>query len=411
MAKKNEQTALKKGRASFQLIGKAKINDYTYKIENEYDSGWVDNQLNLGVDCGNGNVVYTEMRGGYSTKNDNVVYVHGIKEDENKKKQDDFENRFTIDWDDRNDTDILETIGNNCFITVGLEKDTNSKTFYKKFLSAYDAVIYIQEHLTDGDIINVKGNLVYQPYNNGVYLKKEITSIVLSKITDESKFVSNFTQTILLDSNSIGKKDAEHGTIGLDAYVVDYVGKALVNDKKVKISKNVTFPYHFEVAIKEDKPEITAKMLQKFFKVIKKTDITELTVEGNIIEGQAIVNVTEDDIPNDIKELIDMGIYTAEEAEAKCAIGNTNREKRLVITKPSITFVGTGENRKPTVGINTSKYKDTDKVFYSQLIAELDTDSKEDKNNKNDNKKEASETVENSITSDDDDLLAMLESV
>ena len=404
MSKKEVQATLKKGKAQFMLIGAAKISDYTYTIDHEYDSGWVDNQLNLGVDCGNGNVVYTELKGGYSSKNDNVVYVHGIKEDENGKKQEDYDNRFTIDWDDRFDESILETVGESCFITVGIEKDTHDKTFSKKFLSAYDAVAYVQEHLEDGMVLNVKGNLTYSPYNDSTYLKKEITSIFLSKVEDEKDYKAKFTQTILLDSSSIGKKDAERNTVGISAYVVDYVGKVKIDNEKVKIGKNITFPYNFELQVNDEKPEITAKMLQKFFKVVKKTDMTELTVEGDIIEGQAIVNVTPDDIPDDIKELIEMGIYTQEEAETKCAIGNTNRDKRLVITRPYITYVGQGEERKPTVAIDTTKYKDTDKVFYAQALAEVSKD--DDKANTSE-----SEEVETPTDSEDDDLLAMLSAV
>ena len=129
MAKtKEEKTILKKGQAQFQLIGEAKVNDYTFKIDEESSSGWVYNVMNLGVDCGNGNVVYADMMGGYSNKGDSV------------------------DWEDRLDENITEQVGNQCFITVGLEKDAKDKTFSKKFLSSYDAIEYIKEHLTDGTV-------------------------------------------------------------------------------------------------------------------------------------------------------------------------------------------------------------------------------------------------------------------
>ena len=58
-------------------------------------------------------------------------------------------------------------------------------------------------------IVNVKGNIGYSEYEDNVSVKKEITSIVLSKVEDEADFKATFTQTILLDSNSIGKKDEE----------------------------------------------------------------------------------------------------------------------------------------------------------------------------------------------------------
>ena len=163
-------------------------------------------------------------------------------------------------------------------------------------MSAYDAVEYLNDHLEDGMIVNVKGNIGYSEYEDNVTVKKEITSIVLSKVEDETDFKATFTQTILLGFDSIGKKDPEKNTIALNAYVVDYVGKSKINGKKVEIKKNITYPKTFEVAI-NDNPEITAKMLQKFFKVKKKGSINVLTVMGNLIEGAAIVNITDDDIP------------------------------------------------------------------------------------------------------------------
>src|SRR5690606_25401921 len=134
-----------------------KVSDYTYKIDEKSEkSDWIYNALNLGVFCGEKHgVVYAEMMGGYGAERDNVIYVHGKKDD----GKDDFENRFTIDWDDRFDEDILDEVGDMCFLTVGLEKDKNDKVFYKKFLSQYDAIVYIKENLTDGMVVNVKGNL------------------------------------------------------------------------------------------------------------------------------------------------------------------------------------------------------------------------------------------------------------
>ena len=265
MAKSTERKALKKGKAGFTLIGKAKVTDKTFNLDNTYDSGWTDNQMYLGVDCGNGNMVYGEMRGGFFPDDDNILrgFSKDDRDDSGKSKQ------IEIAWEDRFNEDLLDTIADTSFITVGVEKDVKGKTVYKKFLSAYDAVEYLNENLADGMIVNVKGNIGYSEYEDNVSVKKEITSIVLSKVEDEADFKATFTQTILLDSNSIGKKDEEKNTITLSAYVIDYVGKPKINGKKVEIKKNVTYPKQFEVAINEN-PEITAKMLQRFFKVKKK---------------------------------------------------------------------------------------------------------------------------------------------
>lgn len=391
MAKKTDKTELKKGRATFNLIGEVKINDYTFKLdEQSQNSDWVYNAMNLGVNCGNGNIVYAEMMGGYGSERDNVVYVHGVKENENGKMIDDYDNRFTIDWDDRLDEDMFELIGDNCFITIGIEKDIKDKTVTKKFLSAYDAIEYLSEHLEDGMVVNVKGNLKYSEYDGKVQVKKEITSILLSKADSEDKYKATFTQTVLADANSIGKLDKEKASFPIDVYVVDYVGK--IDGKQIK--KNVAFAKTFELEVDKEKPENTKKLLNKLFKPEKKNSLVEVTVEGDLIEGQSIVNITEDDIPEDIKELIDMGAYTLEEAMAKCAgaVGGNSREKRMIIRKPSITYVGKDDDRKPVISIDKQKYLESDLVFLVQLLDneedEKDTsvefDEKEDKEDEDD---------------------------
>lgn len=393
MAKTAERKALKKGKASFMLIGKAKVTDKTFNLDNSYDSGWTDNSMYIGIDCGNGNTVFAEMRGGFFAGQEDTTVLRAY--DKNEKDGEGRSKQVEIAWEDRLDESLLDSVSDSSLITVGVEKDVKGKTVYKKFLSQYDAIEYLNDYLEDGVFVNVKGNLKYSEYDGNVLAKKEITSIVLSKVEDESDFKATFSQAILVDSKSIGKKDEEKGTMALDAYVIDYVGSPKIDGEKVEIKKNVVFPITFEVAINE-KPEITAKMLQKFFKPKKKGTLNEITVVGNLIEGGSVVNITEDDIPDDIKELIEMGLYSEEEAEKKCAVGNNNREKRMVILKPDIIYVGQGDERKPTVPFDEGKYEEADLVFYAQVLADAGVETDND-----------SEPTDNA--SEDDDLLAMLE--
>ena len=90
MAKRNKKTLEKKNWSnSFVLIGEAKINEYTFKLDEKSEkSDWVYNSLNLGVYCGETcGTVYAEIMGGYGAERDNVIYVHG-KDEEGK---DDFD--------------------------------------------------------------------------------------------------------------------------------------------------------------------------------------------------------------------------------------------------------------------------------------------------------------------------------
>lgn len=400
MAKAKERTALKKGKASFNLIGRVRLTDKTFNLDNVYDSGWTDSSMYVGIDCGNGNLVYAEMKSGFFPDKDNIIRAYAKSDrDESTGKS----KQVEIAWEDRLDEELFDTISESSFITVGVEKDIKGKTVRKKFLTAYDAVEYLNEYLEDGTVVNVKGNLVYSEYDEKVSVRKEITSIVLARVDSADDFKATFSQTILLDSKSIAKENKEKNTIELNAYVVDYVGKPKINNKKIEVKQYVSFPKQFEIEINENR-DITTKMLAKFFKA-KKGKLIEITVTGNIIEGGSIVNITEDDLSDDIKELVEMGVYDLDEAIKKCsAVGNNDREKRMIISKPDIVYIGSGDDRKPTIAFDDGKYTDDDLYFYEQALA--DSGYGDDDNDVDDSAD--SSDVE---SDEDDDLLSLLENI
>lgn len=370
MAKKEDKKKLEKKNwiSTFMLIGEAKVNDYTYKIDEKSEkSDWIYNHLNLGVDCGEKyGTIYSEMMGGYGSERDNVVYVHGKKDD----GSDDFENRFTIDWDDRFDTEIIESIGSLCFMTVGLEKDKNGKVYYKKFLTSYDAILYIKQNLESGMVLNVKGNLKYSTYNDNTVVKKEINSVVLSKVDDSSKYSAKFTQTVLLQKDSIGKPDKDKNIIPIYAKVLDYVKEM----NGIEVKGNVPFNKAFEYEIDLTNKELVQKAIEKVFRV--KKGVTEITFEGDLIESGALVTVTEADIPDDIKELIEIGAYTLEEALTKCT-ENTGKEKRMVLRKPVIKMVGDEGEKTPVIQKFEQKYSEED-LLLDCLIKKEEPEPEED---------------------------------
>jgi hypothetical protein len=385
---KNERKKLEKKNwsASFALIGEAKVNDdFTFKIDEKSEkSDWVYNVLNLGIDCGEKHgVVYTELMGGYGSERDNIIYVHGKKDD----GKDDFDNRFTIDWDDRFDENVLSEIGDMCFLTVGLEKDKKEKTFYKKFLSPYDAIAYVKENLQDGTVLNVKGNLKYQIYNDNVSVKKEITSIVISKIDDPSKYNARFTQTMLLAKDSLGKADKDKGVLPIYAKVLEYVKDYKGKEVKQFIPIEKSFEYEVDLTNRE----LVEKVVSKLFKV--KKGITEITFEGDFVEGGAVVTATEDDLTQDIKDLIEIGAYTLEEALAKCTAGG-GKERRMILRKPLIKRVGDEGKEIPVVQKFDEKYSEEDLIL--DFMLETDDEETEVKEETDEETAESTEEDDNS---------------
>lgn len=360
--------------SSFSLIGEAKVNDYTYKIDAKSEkSSWIYNSLNLGVDCGEKHgTVYVELMGGYSDERENVIYAHGKDDDGNE----DWSKQIIVDWEDRFDESVLEEIGDGSFLTVGLEKTTAGKTYYKKFLSAYDAIAYIQEHLTDGTVVNIRGRLQYSIYNDVTQVRKTIQSIVLSSVDESSKYRANFTQSILLDkeSASLKKIDKDKGVMYVDARVLDYVKEL----NGVEIKGQYPFAKQFEFEVDLTNPELCKKVVDKVFKV--KKGITQITFDGDFIEGGATVTATMDDVPDDIKDLIAIGVYTEEEALEKCSASGS-RERRMVLRKPHIKLVG--DDKIPTLQKFEQKYTEDDLVIdiggdEEELPFDEDEDSSDD---------------------------------
>ena len=340
--------------SNFSLIGVPKINDFTFKIDEKSErSSWIYNALNLGIDCGEMHgTVYCELMGGYSEDNPNAIYAHGKKDD----GSDDFSSQIQVDWDDRFNEEILEEIGDLSFITVGLEKTNKDKTYYKKFLSAYDAIAYIKKYLTENMVVNIKGNLKYSMYQDNVQVRKNITSIVLSKVDDASKYAARFTQTILIDKDSASLKnvDKNKGVMYVEARVLDYVKE--FNGVEVRGQ----FPYNtqFEFEMDFNNEDQCKKIMEKVFKV--KKNITQITFEGDLIEGGAVVTATWDDVPEAIKDLVDCGVFSKEEALARCS-SNGNREQRMVLRKPFVKLVG--EDKTPVLQKFEDRFKEDDLVL------------------------------------------------
>ena len=406
MAKAKEVTsALEKKEwvQRFNLVGEAKINDFTYRIDAKSEkSDWVYNSINLGINCGEKyGTVFCELMGGYGSERDNVIYVHGKDE----KGNDDFSNSYTIDWEDRFDESILADIGDLSFTTVGLEKTDKDKTFYNKFLTPYDTIAYINEHLEDGMVVNVSGNLRYTVYNGTVQCRKEINSIALSSATPD-KYRATFTQTMLIDRDSCTRDslDKDKSALMINAYILEkfkeYNGWDLTDNGKIKGGQFVplkrTFEFPVDISTKEGK-EKTNKVIDKLFKI--KKGVTQITFEGEFVETGATVQATLDDVPDDIKDLIEIGVYTEEEALAKCS-ENGSRERRMLILKPAIRMVGEEGEKKPVVQRVDEKFSEDDLIM--DCLSPKETDEE-------DEDYEVDETVDTEEESgSDDDWLSAL---
>lgn len=361
-----EKTPLQKSNgwtANFNLVGEARINDYTYKMDQKSEkSDWIYNMLNLRVDCGaQHGVITSEMMGGYGAERENVVYVHGKDDNGN----DDYKNQFTVMWDDRFNEEIIDTIGRNCFINVGLQRDIKGKLFVKHFITPYDAIAYINETLQEGMVISVRGSLEYSYYNGNIQCRKRINSIMLSDAQPEN-YKATFTQTVLADRDSFKKEniDVSTKTLFADVYVLEkfreFNGWDLTDNGANKGGIFVPLKKTFEFDLSNLKNEAIPVLLTKLLKV--KKGVSQITFTGEFVESGATVQATEDDLTDDVKLQLMLGLISKEDALAICtANGGTNR--RMIFKSVSYKKV---ENDDGTVTPVLQKF---DEVYTDDDLA------------------------------------------
>lgn len=362
MAKKKEKNELRKTNwiSNFELVGKAVVNDYTFSLDQHSEkSDWVWSRMNLLVDCGDKyGRVGCSLMGGYGINRDNFIYVHG--KDESGK--DDYSNFYTIDYDDRFNESILRDVGNGCFRTVALETDTKENIVSKKFLSVKDMVDYINDVIEDGMVVYVRGQLNYRIYNDTVQVEKDINYIGLSR-AEEDAFRADFRQSVLLDQDAVVDIDQDKKSVSINGYILEkfkeFNGWDLTEGGEVKGGKFVPLLKNFEYSYANIPEEKVKKVIQYLFKV--KKGVNQITFVGHFVESSALVQATEDDIPDDILELIDLGIMTMEDALADCVDTSRSREYKMVLDRPFIRKVTDDEgNVSNIVQVFEHVYEDED---------------------------------------------------
>jgi len=331
MAVKEKKTLDKSGwRNSFELVGEVKIYDNTFRIDQHSEkSDWTYNQMYLTVFCGekSGNVT-CECNGGFGVNRENLIYAYGKDDNDNT----DYKNRITVEWDDRNDPKILEDIGSGSFVRAGLEKDDKGNVFTMRFLHTYDFIKYISEHLTNGAVVRVRGNIKYDEYDGRLRVRKEVKSIYLVTNPESDKYCAKFEQTFLVGKDSVSFLDKKNGVLNVDAIVLEYYK----NYRGKEVKQNVPLHKDMEITLNmEDDPEIKNmnNLLIKKFLTAKK-GYNEVRWIGEFVEGGSTVQLTEDDLSDEVKMLIMMGLRTKEEALQSVAT-SSDRVQKMVLKSPS----------------------------------------------------------------------------
>lgn len=335
---------LRKTKNYFVAIGYVSVNELSFTIDKENNRGnYCFNKANLKLNF-NSDSLYFESFGGYNqdptTKqyNQTKIYVN------NKNNND----MFVIDFEDRDNEQILEMVSSNNFKKIGIFKGENNKLDIKTFIHDYDMIKYLSENLEDGKLVKITGNINYQENNGKVYTKYIIKNLfVIDELRKNDELGCFFNQEIIINSDSVNLSNLNNGEVAVEATIVDYCNK---------LKENKPFHKTFYIKLNKENPkEVNAMSLFiKNYLKPEKEIIRSIYLKCKVTSALVEEKLSKNDLTEDLKALIDAGFMSLEDVLQSTSTKTTN-ESKMYILEPVITKNSQG---KLAVDIDDKKYKD-----------------------------------------------------
>ena len=381
----NLETELRGGVSRFSAYGKVSISADTFPTDaTKAASGYTYKRVSFPVSVGDNNTIYVQMMGGYSPKKP-VIYARNTDNDP-----------IEVNWDLRTNENILENIADRSFVKVRLEKDADGMLIEKKFLSEFDAITYMADHLKDGQQVYIGGDVEYRHYNGQIQRSFNMTTVALDE-NEDRKPSAQLSQTYLIDNTSVDSdwedQLEEKKQLVVNAYVPQYVGK----HEGKQIKKTLAFPQQFVLKATDENMD-KRKAIVKRFLLTDEDVVRELSLLCDLVDGyeESTGNV---ELSDDLKELIKLGFMTEEAAEKQMTIGG-NRVRETVLVRPMLRR----NNGQPELMME-DKYAPEALVFLQAIMDDEEVDDPfppEDETAKSTESKD-----ENVTTSFEDDINAM----
>lgn len=294
---------------TFSMVGKITRRKENAFVEKTFDSGWLINELNLTMTCGD-NVQFLRASGGmWDEKHASENSVMTYKRNKNGKDE-----PITVRWEDRTNPDIVATIANYKTYTVDTEiaqdrkkaeesKDVAaieaSKKKHKVFITAIDFVKWLDKvtsnEKTKDWVWKVTGEVEYS-YSKGTWYRNFVPRRVYHvDPATEPQCVG--TIKTFFSENCIDEGESD---IIFDVFTQYY-------DQQCK--KNCFTP--MPLVISKDHPK--AEGFKKLFSKAEGDEVREFGVNVIYINGAQKVEITEDMLSDEQKELLEMNMITMDD--------------------------------------------------------------------------------------------------
>lgn len=336
----------------FDVVGEIIIDAKTFTLgqPGKNNQNWIQNIFNPKIEADNGKSMYMRLSSGYDAVKGKTIYARSKSE-----------TNLEVAFGDRMNENIVSLVDEKSFIRVGVSKElvkdeSTGKEYkqwvYKNFLDTFDVVAFLQQimPLASKQKVRMTGAIRFSTYNGEVQRNYELQSIyLLNGNEDEGKEMQpklEFTQNVLLTKGCVvDELDKENGVATVNALV-------MIKEKK----EFKTVPLKLLMKPQDEKTRETYKKLIPRFFEVPEDKVRKINLECIFEVGYVAGNVSEEDLPQEAKELLDMGLYSMEEVMKMYAV--RQRVDNLLIRRPKMKIV----DGKPSVEMNDNEYLPSDLV-------------------------------------------------
>lgn len=318
---------------SFRFVGKIRPFKEKGVTVSEGD-GWVNKRVKFSVVCGNDSQVVEASAFRWNDDDENTVYTFS-KPSQGEKAQ-----PIQIKWSDRFNEDVVKSVAG--FKTFTIDPDGRayrdqcktegnqaeldaSNQRYKRFIASWDFVEELEQFIARPDIANrlfeFIGNVeyTYTPKDDGGAYYRAFVLQRIHGVPTTTEEVCEGTLTLYYTKDALSEAD-ENNVATFDGYTTFYNRQ----DKKSYFA-----PANTIVDLNVPKIAAIGKLVDK----LKPNEVGRSTFTIAFKNGAEKVDITEDDLTDEQKELIDMGLATMEDLVKELGgkvYGDRKTENRIV---------------------------------------------------------------------------------
>lgn len=348
----------------FDIVGTIEVDDKVFALDvpGKKNANWRMNTFNPKITGADGQSMYVRINDGYDVVKGKKIFAKSVSDTD-----------LTIEFKDRFTEGIVSKVNEKSFFKVGIGKKTEvneqGKEYkvweFKNFLTVYDLVRYLQEvmPLASKHKIRLTGRLKYSVYQEEVQRNYELQKVyILTGNEEEGKELApgfNFTQNVVVTNGAVDTENFEtEGIANINTQVVVRVAK----------DKYELLPLTMKVRAEEEKRATYKKMIDKFFTVEGDT-VRRINIDGYFNSGFIAGAVTEEDLPEEAKELIEDGLYSIEDVLKMYA--TRERVDETVIKRPVLKK--DKDSGKPVVDMSDSEYTMADLKAIGEAVIVTET--------------------------------------